>query len=126
MKLAALLVASILVGAVAAFTIMPAKLIVIDGDTFLVGKNRIRIADIDAPEIHGVTACERDLAQHAKSRLKRILAEGPYDLLPVERDRDRYGRLLRVVARNGHSIGETLVEEGLAHVWEPGVYRTWC
>jgi micrococcal nuclease len=33
------------------------------------------------------------------------------------RDEDRYGRKLRVVVRDGRSIGDMLVAEGLARAW---------
>ena len=41
------------------------------------------------------------------------------------RDTDVYGRQLRVVTRDGQSLGMLLVAEGLAHVWDGGK-RSWC
>jgi endonuclease YncB( thermonuclease family) len=41
------------------------------------------------------------------------------------RDRDQYGRALRVVYQGGVSIGARLVSEGLARPWE-GRRRGWC
>ena len=41
------------------------------------------------------------------------------------RDEDQYGRKLRMVTRDGRSIGEVLVGEGLARRWE-GSRRSWC
>ena len=46
-------------------------------------------------------------------------------LAAADRDTDRYGRKLRVVERDGVSLGETLVAEGLARRWE-GRRRPWC
>ena len=43
----------------------------------------------------------------------------------IGRDRDRYGRRLRIVAVDGVSVGETLVGEGLAR-WYAGGRRSWC
>jgi len=40
-------------------------------------------------------------------------------------DRDRYGRLLRTVTRDGESLGDTLVNEGLAEEWR-GYRGSWC
>jgi endonuclease YncB( thermonuclease family) len=41
------------------------------------------------------------------------------------RDEDAYGRKLRVLERNGRSLGMVLVEEGLAHRWR-GYKESWC
>ena len=40
-------------------------------------------------------------------------------------DLNTYGRLLRVVTRDGASLGETLVDEGLAEEWK-GYRGSWC
>ena len=51
---------------------------------------------------------------------------GPFDLAGYgSRDRDRYGRLLRVVTRRGRSLGQELVTEGLAEGWK-GRRSSWC
>ncbi len=39
--------------------------------------------------------------------------------------RDRYGRTLAVITRDGQSIGGTLVGNGLAR-WYGGGRRSWC
>src|SRR5437762_4160411 len=41
------------------------------------------------------------------------------------RDEDRYGRKLRTVERNGRSLGEILIAEGLARRWG-GARHSWC
>ena len=38
-------------------------------------------------------------------------------MTPFGRNEDRYGRKLRVVVRNGRSLGDWLVSEGLARTW---------
>lgn len=92
---------------------------VIDGDTFDYGGTRIRIADIDTPEVNGRCPHETQLAARATSRLRTLLAAGPFELhlLGSGRDEDRYGRKLRIVTRNGQSMGDQLVAEGLARTW---------
>ncbi|HYD46272.1 MAG TPA: hypothetical protein VEA79_13485, partial [Phenylobacterium sp.] len=47
---------------------------VIDGDTFVHDGVRIRIADIDAPEVHGRCPEERALAARATDRTRQLLA----------------------------------------------------
>ena len=99
---------------------------VIDGDTFWFRGQKIRIADINTPELGGAQcAHERALAQRAKDRLARLLSSGNFSLMAIDRDRDRYGRLLRIVERDGDSLGDILVDEGLAERWG-GYRRSWC
>lgn len=99
---------------------------VIDGDTFTLGGTTIRISDIDAPETHPPRcAREADLGDRATRRLSELLSSSPFRLVRVGRDIDRYGRQLRVVIRDGRSIGGMLVSEGLARPWT-GKRRPWC
>lgn len=100
---------------------------VIDGDTIDYRGMRVRIADIDTPEMRGRCAHESELAARATSRLRSLLASGEIALhrLPSGRDEDRYGRKLRIVTRNGRSVGDTLVAEGLARTWT-GRREPWC
>lgn len=99
---------------------------VVDGDTFRLAGDKIRIADIDTPELHPARCpYEQALGEAAKQRLLELLNAGPFDLKPIDRDTDRYGRKLRVVMRGGTSLGDVLVREGLARTWE-GRRRGWC
>jgi len=100
---------------------------VIDGDTFAYAGTRVRIADIDTPELHGRCAYETELATRATERLEALLAEGSFELHPLAsgRDEDVYGRKLRIVTRDGRSIGDRLVAEGLARTWT-GRREPWC
>lgn len=99
---------------------------VVDGDTFWLKGEKIRIADIDTPEV-SQPKCSDELALGLKAteRLIALLNEGPFDLVNVDRDRDSFGRKLRVVERNGKSVGSQLVSEGLAHPWNGGK-QPWC
>lgn len=99
---------------------------VVDGDTFRLHGLRIRIADIDTPEL-GPPRCdyERRLGEAARHRLLELLNAGPFGLEGIDRDEDRWGRKLRVVVRGGRSLGGTLVAEGLARRWD-GARRGWC
>lgn len=99
---------------------------VIDGDTFYLRAEKIRIADIDAPETHPPRcAYEAELGQRATHRLRELLNARPFELRPYERATDRYGRKLRIVARDGRSVGDMLVSEGLAREWT-GRRAPWC
>ncbi|PWG03893.1 hypothetical protein DF286_06875 [Sphingosinicella humi] len=104
----------------------PAAVRIVDGDTFWHGSDKIRIADIDTPEVRGRCAYERDLAVRATRRMEALLVAGPFELERIPgRDEDRYGRKLRVVTRHGQSLGDQLVAEGLARTWS-GRREPWC
>ncbi len=99
---------------------------VVDGDTFWLKGQKIRVADIDTPEISS-PRCDAELqrGQRAKYRMQELLNAGPIALEPADRATDRYGRALFRVTRNGASLGGTLVGEGLA-VWFGGGKPDWC
>lgn len=99
---------------------------IVDGDTFWYQRRKIRIADINTPEISRPDcASEKALGERAKWRLHQLLNQGGFSLKPVDRERDRYGRELWIITRNGQSLGDTLVDEGLAHPWR-GQREPWC
>jgi micrococcal nuclease len=100
---------------------------VVDGDTIHWGGAKIRIADIDTPEIFS-PKCSAELAlgQKAKTRLLELMNAGPFEVVRAGgRDEDVYGRKLRLVTRDGQSVGDTLIAEGLARRWD-GARRSWC
>ena len=100
---------------------------VVDGDTFWLDGVKIRIADIDTPEI-SEPRCdyEYQLGMRATHRLVELLNGGPFELRTIgNRDEDQYGRKLRVVTRGGRSLGDQLVSEGLARTWT-GRREPWC
>ncbi len=100
---------------------------VVDGDTIWLGGQKIRIADIDTPEV-SEPKCSSELAlgNHATDRMLELINEGPFELRGWPgRDTDRYGRKLRVLVRDGRSLGDILVSEGLARTWS-GRREPWC
>src|SRR5437870_1862265 len=59
-------------------------------------------------------------------RLLELINSGPFELINRGgRDEDRYGRKLRTIERDGRSLGEMLVAEGLARRWD-GARGSWC
>jgi len=99
---------------------------VVDGDTIWLRGQKIRIADIDAPETHDYRCpSEKELGDRATRRLHDLLESGAVTLQNIDRDEDDYGRKLRIVLVNGESVGRTLVNEGLARYYGNG-RRPWC
>ena len=104
----------------------PRNTCVVDGDTFWLAGEKIRIADINAPETHGARCPdERQRGDRATRRLITLLNAGPFELQTGARSTDRYGRRLATVARSGRSLGLQLVNEGLAETWK-GRRSVWC
>lgn len=99
---------------------------VVDGDTIWLNGEKIRIADINTPEVSEPQCAEEaQLGAQATQRLIGLLNEGGFSLESVDRDEDAYGRKLRVITRDGDSVGQRLVEEELAESWT-GRRRSWC
>jgi len=120
---------ALLLSAAALFTLCtsaPRETCVVDGDTFWLAGEKVRMADINAPETtQAECASERQRGETAKLRLLELLNQGPVNLVNDDRRRDRYGRRLAVVARRGASLGAQLVNEGLAEPWR-GRRSSWC
>ena len=101
---------------------------VVDGDTIWYRRAKIRIADIDTPEVNQPDcARERALGRRATERMRQLLNAGSFTLKAPRssRTRDRFGRELRIITRDGQSLGMVLVREGLAARWG-GPKRNWC
>ena len=102
---------------------------VVDGDTFKLGKRKIRIIGIDAPETHPARcADEARLGEQSTARLQELLNQGPFEMVaPVYGKQDRYGRDLRSIRRGDQSIADDMMREsGLAHRYLGGFKQGWC
>ena len=99
---------------------------VADGDSFRLGKRRIRIRGIDAPERDGACPAETALAERSAMKLAELLNAGPFTMTVIGGDEhDQYGRELRVLTRDGRSIGAAMVGAGLARDYH-GRKLGWC
>ncbi|MEO3386851.1 thermonuclease family protein [Mesorhizobium sp. CAU 1741] len=96
---------------------------VVDGDTFWLSGEKVRLESIDAPEMEGACSYERNLAQQAKSRLSEILSNREITL--SRSGHDRYGRTLARADTPSGEAGAILVREGLARRWT-GRREPWC
>lgn len=96
---------------------------VVDGDTFWLAGEKVRIADIDTPELGGQCPSEKDGARRARDRLLTLLNAAPFEIR--REGKDRYGRTLAIVTNGRGSVGDQLVAEGLARTWS-GRREGWC
>lgn len=94
-----------------------------DGDTIWYEGEKIRISDIDTPELNSRCDYKRALAIRARNRLVQLLNAKTFEI--IRSGMDRYGRTLAVLHRSGKSIGGQLVTEGLARTWS-GRREPWC
>lgn len=105
---------------------------VVDGDTFRLGKRRIRIVGIDAPEMRAQCAEEARLAEAATIRLQQLLNDGEFEMVGrVDEPIDRYGRELKSLRRRTAdgayvSIAAQMREEGHARRYMGGLRGSWC
>ena len=105
---------------------------VVDGDTFRIGKRRVRIIGIDAPETHPARCPEEArLGELATARLQDLLNQGPFEMIaPAYGDHAKYGRELRTIQRKQadgsyQSIASEMRGSGLAHRYI-GFKTGWC
>lgn len=97
---------------------------VVDGDTIWLGGEKIRIADIDAPEVsQPQCSAEKELGDKATKRLLALLNAKTFTVR--RQGTDRYGRTLAILVNADGSIGDKLVREGLARRWT-GKREPWC
>ena len=106
-----------------------------DGDTFranikdwppIVGvKIPVRIIGIDTPEIRSKCPKEKALAYEAKQFTVDLLSNAKViELQNIKRG--KYFRLLAIVIVDGVSLGDALIEEGLAIFYDGGTKANWC
>lgn len=96
---------------------------VVDGDTIWFRGEKIRVANIDTPEMRGKCRSEIRRARRARDRLAELLRGGA---VRFERfGRDRYGRTLAAIRIDGRDAGARLIAEGLAVRYGNGK-PDWC
>jgi len=109
---------------------------VYDGDTLkvnidsfpdIIGKNiRIRLKDIDAPEIKGKCQKEIDLAILARDYLRRVINESNHiELRNIERG--KYFRIAADLFLDGENISGNLIKKKLVRKYSTkDKKRNWC
>lgn len=109
---------------------------IIDGDTFA-GRValaddtkitvRVRLINVDTPEIHGECESEIRAAFAAKARLAELLPVGTTAELQEIKDDKYLGRIdARVLDASGRDVGKILVNEKLGRPYSGGRRAGWC
>jgi micrococcal nuclease len=110
----------------------PARNCVIDGDTFRLGRERVRIVGIDTAEKDARCPAEAEQAARSERALQEWLNRGPF-LMAARFDRpiDRYGRALRILRRirpdgTSDNVANYMQVEGGARSYFGGMRSGWC
>jgi micrococcal nuclease len=113
---------------------------VVDGDTLRVRARiwldqdvttSVRLAGVDAPEMHGACRREREIARRAQAFVASQLAPAGDHGASVRLRDLRYGKYARrVIARvetaAGLDLGAALLAAGLARPYDGGARAGWC
>lgn len=98
---------------------------VIDGDTFVLNGETVRIEGIDAPELRGSSRClaEQYLAEQAKEALTELFER--CEIALYRHGHDRYGRTVARVTACDRDVGTALMVGKVAAPWG-GHPVDWC
>lgn len=109
---------------------------IFDGDTFaatvrldddIAVSTRVRLMNVDTPEIHSLCESEIKLAEKAKNRLADLLPIGSTVELRNIKDDKYLGRIDAYVLTNtGQDIGSILIKEKLGRPYDGGKRESWC
>lgn len=109
---------------------------IVDGDTFSAGVKleddtmvsvRVRLRNVDTPELHGACIDEIVAANVAKNRLAELLPVDSVVELENIKDDKYLGRIDATVKDSrGRDIGRVLIREGLGRAYGGGKRQTWC
>jgi endonuclease YncB( thermonuclease family) len=103
-----------------------------DGDTcradaeILPGRDRIRLANADAPEIEGQCRDEINRAIEARDYTRALVAGKIVTLTAIEPDKYRKRVDAYVRLPDGRDLGDALIAAGLARPYSGEQRRSWC
>lgn len=109
---------------------------IVDGDTFSAGVRleddtiisvRVRLRNVDTPELHGACVDEIVAANVARSRLAELIPVDSVVELQNIKDDKYLGRIdANVLDSRGRDVGKILVREGLGRPYSGGKRSGWC
>ena len=109
---------------------------VLDGDTFAAGVKidddititvRVRVINIDTPELSGACPREVVMAETAKDFVTDLLPVGTVVELQNIKDDKYLGRIdANVILPDGRDLGDVLIKQKLARSYSGGRRLGWC
>lgn len=133
-KLLSLILGCLVVGAADA---VPARVdYIFDGDTFSAQVAlsddvdvtvRVRLINIDTPEMNGKCAYEKQMAARARDVLSALIPRGTVVELDNIKDDKYLGRInANVFLPDGRDVGLILIDSGLGRPYKGGKRQPWC
>ena len=109
---------------------------IFDGDTFSAGVKldadveitvRVRLINIDTPEMNGKCKAEKVMAQSARDLLGVLMPRGTAVELENIKDDKYLGRInANVILPDGRDVGRVMIDSGLARPYSGGKRKSWC
>lgn len=109
---------------------------VYDGDTFtgqvilspdILVDVRVRLRNIDTPEIKGQCEAEKKMAKQARQVLRDLIPRGTIVDLQKIKDDKYLGRIdANVILPDGRDVATILIKQGLGRLYKGGKRQTWC
>ena len=109
---------------------------VLDGDTFAAGVKidddititvRVRVINIDTPEMNGKCVLEKQMAVRARDVLSALIPRGTVVELDNIKDDKYLGRInANVFLPDGRDVGLILIDSGLGRPYKGGKRKSWC
>jgi micrococcal nuclease len=82
-------------------------------------KQRVRLSEIDAPEVRTKDLNEKELGIKAKDRVVELLYNNNNEFILISNSIDKYGRCLgTLVLNDGKRVKDILLEENLVDIYE--------
>jgi len=125
------------IGFMGAVYAMPATVdYVVDGDTFNAIAHvddgtdvdvRVRLINVDTPEMHGECEYEIAKANAARERLMQLVPRGTVVELKNIKDDKYVGRIdANAILPDGRDIGRVLINEKYGRTYSGGKRKSWC
>lgn len=109
---------------------------IFDGDTFSAGVKldadveitvRVRLINVDTPEMNGKCVAEKIMAQNARDLLGVLIPRGTVVELENIKDDKYLGRInANVILPDGRDVGRVMIDSGLARPYSGGKRAPWC
>lgn len=109
---------------------------IFDGDTFSAGVKldadveitvRVRLINVDTPEMNGKCVAEKVMAQNARDLLSTLIPRGTVVELENIKDDKYLGRInANVILPDGRDVGRVMIDSGLARPYSGGKRAPWC
>ena len=109
---------------------------IFDGDTFsaqvALGPDvnvtvRVRLINIDTPEMNGKCVLEKQMAVRARDVLSALIPRGTVVELDNIKDDKYLGRInANVFLPDGRDVGLILIDSGLGRPYKGGKRKSWC